>query len=266
LYFTGVSEGGLQWSGLLAEPKLPLWWVVVFIVATLFLNSFLLITSEAHWLRVWAMRTQVQKTTRSSMVWTAAVWCLLIAMGLLSVGITSHPSLDGAIDVVNHLSQFSPFFGVLFWIAAAAAIFSTADSQIYSLLVISAFDTKTGQSSNTPRYIQNPLFASLTVAAVFTLAMLMLDESGINFEVVVFFVFPIFLCLVPAVVEYILRGICSLWPILTSIGLYAACGLGMIIFPSFSFPLSLSAPLMPALVSALLWITLRNSPRPPLTD
>jgi hypothetical protein len=200
------------------------------------------------------MREQVHKATKQSMIWTSLVWFMLIVMGLLVVGVTSSYGLEAVADIVNHLKHYSVAFSLLFWTAATAAIFSTADSQIYSFLLVESFDPRTGTSCDTPRYVSFPLWTSAIIAMVFTSVFALVDISQFPFEPIVFFVFPIFLCLVPAIVEYFIRGECSLTPILIGLGLYMACGLGMVLLPNYSFPLSLAAPLMPGLVSGVVYL------------
>jgi hypothetical protein len=248
------GSAGFGASLLLASPKFPISWCIIFVAATLFLNSFLLLTSEAHWLRVWTMRDQVQTKTPASTATTAVVWLLLVAVGLVIPIMTSKVGLDAVIDIVKKLGNSSVLFSAGFWVAAIAAMFSTTDAQIYSFLVVSSFDTKSGNINEAPKFVASPLLSATFVALCFAAVYAIVEKSGYPFEPIVFFVFPVFLCAVPAFVQMICEGRASTAPISVSIVLYLLCGLGMILFPADRFPLSLAAPLMPALVSAAIFV------------
>jgi hypothetical protein len=241
-------------------PKFPFLWCVVFLVATFFLNSFLLVTSEAHWLRVWTMREQVRAATLTSAVTTALVWLILVFVGFLVVILTTGVGLDGVIDVMNPLGKLSALFTAGFWIAVIAVMFSTTDAQIYSFLVVSSFNTRTGEINEAPQFLATPVVSSTAIALCYAAVYVFVEISHYPFEPIVFFVFPIFLCAAPAFVSVISRGKATAMPVFISILLYGVCGAGMILFPGYSFPLSLAAPLMPGLIS--LGIAMRSRTRP----
>lgn len=247
----------LDSQNLVSPPKFPVVWCIIFSVATLFLNSFLLVTSESHWVRVWSMRDQVQTATSRSLMVTAVVWIILIFMGLLIVALTKRVGLEAVVDVVHALMTSSRLFSIAFWVAAIAAMASTADAQIYSFLLISSFKSSDGTLTEVPRFVTWPFVSAAVVAMIFSTIFLAVEASKFPFEAIVFFIFPIFLCVVPAFVELMCTQRVTPHGMLVSIGLYAACGVAMVLFPAFSFPLSLSAPLMPALVSV--WIYFRSS-------
>jgi hypothetical protein len=251
-----LAEGSPNLSAnlLLAPPKFPVWWCIIFVIATLFLNSFLILTSEAHWLRVWTMRDQVENNTPASTGTTAIVWLFLVIVGLIVPILTSKVGLDGVVEIVKKLGESSVFFSAAFWIAAIAAMFSATDAQIYSFLVVSSFDTKSGNLNQAPKFVASPLLSSAFVALCFAAVYAIVEESKYPFEPIVFFVFPMFLCSVPAFVQMICNERVSAIPIAISIALYLLCGLGMMLFPAYNFPLSLAAPLMPALVSGVIFL------------
>jgi hypothetical protein len=254
--FTYVHTFNLDF--LASPPTFPIAWCLLFAAATLFLNAFLLVTSEAHWLRVWTMGNKVRSATAVSLGTTGVVWAFLILVGLLVIGVTNNIGWEAVVDVVTLLRQQSVWFSVAFWVAAVAAIFSTADGQIYSFLVISAFDSKTGQLDQRPVIVRYPFYSALAVAAVFTLVFVLVEISQFPFEPIVFFLFPIFLCIVPAFVQLMRTGRVTTGPIIASIVLYAVCGIAMIALPEWRFPISLAAPLMPALVCVGIVATTRR--------
>jgi len=260
--YVAVSSGGFSLEPFTRPPKLPEAYCIIFVVATLFLNSFLLITSEPHWLRVWTMRDRVQSATMMSLATAMAVWTFLIIAGFLIVTITQRIGLDAVVDAVKELKTYSIVWSIAFWVSVVAAIFSTADTQLYSFLVLSAFDSKTGKLHPAPRFIRVPFLSALVVAVAFSVIFWLIEISRFPFEPIVFFVFPIFLCSVPAFVELLWTDHVRAAPMLVSIGLYLCCGLAMILLPAYSFPLSLAAPLMPALVSLAVLVLPRTKEAP----
>jgi hypothetical protein len=86
----------------------------------------------------------------------------------------------------------------------------------------------------------------------------LVEISQFPFEPIVFFLFPIFLCIVPAFVQLMRTGRVTTGPIIASIVLYAVCGIAMIALPEWRFPISLAAPLMPALVCVGIVATTRR--------
>lgn len=236
-------------ASLVAEPKLPLPEVTTFIIATIFLNAFILLTSESHWLRVWAMRDHVRRSTLSGSVLMAITWLMLIATGLLIAATIKGVGTPTVVELVQNLDKVSPIFVVGFWMAATAALYSTADTQLYSFLLVAAFDNETGQVSPDSRIAKSPLISAVVISIFFSAAYVAVAKFDIPFEQIVFFIFPIFLCLVPSLVELLKRQTISPGPMIASISLYLLCGLGMILLPKYSFFFSLGAPLMPAIVA-----------------
>ena len=254
----GVLVGSFQLAGeqsnnatqlLTAAPKLPIAETLVFVVATIFLNSFILLTGESHWIRVWAMRSQVKRATVSAGIAMAVTWLLLIAAGLLIAGNFPDGGIQTVTQLIAKLGEISPIFFVAFWMAASAALFSTADTQVYSFLLVGAFDSSSGEVRTNSAIAKSPFLAAIAIAIVFSITYFGVQYFSLPFEQIVFFTFPLFLCLVPGLIQILKNDKITPTPMALALILYLLCGLGMIIFPSHSFFFSLGAPLMPAAVS-----------------
>ena len=242
------SSGALNL--LTAPPKLPLPETITFVVATIFLNSFILLTGESHWIRVWAMRSQVAKSTVRAGIVMAVTWLLLIAIGLLIATTYTGGGALSVIQLVNALANLSLIYVIGFWMAGTAALFSTADAQVYSFLLVAAFNPEKGEIETKSAIIKFPLFAALSIALAFSGLYFLVTEWKLPFEQIVFFVFPLFLCLVPGLIQILKGHQVSAGPMSVALCLYLVCGIGMIVSSKFEFFFSLGAPLMPAIVAA----------------
>lgn len=58
-------------------------------------------------------------------------------------------------------------FSAVFWIGGIAALFSTADVSLYSLLVVLAFNTKSGTLHNRAMADIRPILNAVVTASVF---------------------------------------------------------------------------------------------------
>jgi hypothetical protein len=228
--------------------------IFLFVVMTFFLNSFLLLTTESHWIRVWTMRSQVSTTTLTSMFVTALLWAILIVIGLFAVLSVKGPGIDAVVDLVRVVGNISPIYTVGFWIAAVAALLSTCDAQLYSLLLVWAFNSRTGKIEGMPSLISNPSLFAFGAAIIFSVIFYIVSERNFPLEPIVFFVFPVFICLLPSMVQLIKSDRLSLAPIILAVLAYGICGLGMLLIPDQKFAFAFAAPLMSAIVSALVLV------------
>lgn len=250
-----LSKSGAVPLNLLVEaPRLPLPETLVFVVATIFLNSFILLTGEPHWIRVWAMGSQVRKSTLAASSMMAMMWLLLIAVGLMISSRYASVGEATVVELVKDLGGLHPIFYVAFWMAATAALFSTADTQAYSFLLVAAFDPKEGAIRKESAIARHPFLSATICAALFALVLYLVKTFKLPFEQIVFFTFPLFLCLVPGMIQILRGGKPSPWPMRVSLTGYFLCGLGMVLLPAQSFFFSLGAPLVPALVSVGVWL------------
>ena len=232
----------------------------LFALSVVFLNSFLVLVTQPHWLRVWMFgkkETQLQVTSLSI---TSGVWLLLVLIGALaSVAVTDQRAkIDDGMGVVvfflRHLADVSPLFAVAFWIAGMAALFSTSDGQIYSFLLIERFDPRTGTIGDPSFATLRPAYRSAVTAALFALIYGLVRLLEIPFDQLVLVLLPSCLNIVPPLVLAV-RGVpqapAFLW---TSLVLYGVCAvLGLMAHPNAQI-FAVAAPLMSMLVSAVAFV------------
>jgi len=172
---------------------------IIFFVHLMIVNGFIVLTSEAHWLRMWVFSTKELTMQVRAQMLTASIWAILILVGLVA------SQLTGAIDTANvsgllgHLSDVSPIFLIAFWVGATAALFSTADSQIYCFRLVRSFSCKTGRISEVgaakPSFVV-ALGGSILTAGVYYCV----RRIGVPFDKIVFVLLPLTLNFVPALV------------------------------------------------------------------
>jgi hypothetical protein len=154
-------------------------------------------------------------------------------------------------DFLHQLSGVSILFLSAFWIGAMAALFSTADAQIYSFLVVREFNSKTGAVDNPQMAAIRPLKFALATTAVFAICFAIVDYTKIDFDQLVFLIFPVALNILPAFVRVVSNKMQSANYIWISVGLYAIFALLSAIRPSSEFFWRLLPPLMPMVVSVV---------------
>lgn len=99
---------------------------------------------------------------------------------------------------VDLLTGVNPFLSFVFWMAAIAALFSTADSQIYAALITYRFDPQSG-SMKAGDF--RPTYLALAFAVGFCLLYLVIRYLEIPFEKLIFAIVPSALVLLPVLVD-----------------------------------------------------------------
>ncbi|WP_459858911.1 SLC5/6 family protein [Dongia sp. agr-C8] len=243
------------------QPKLSATEGIVFVIATIFLNSFLTAASEAHWVRVWSLRRYViSHQVRSALV-TSATWTVLIVIGLLAGVITTSVSQQAVAELLSEVASLSPVFVAAFWVAGVSALFSTSDAQIYSALLVFSFQPRNGSMTEVAGIVRRPFLVSLILAALLTVIYALVRAYEIPFEKLIFLLFPIFLNAVPAIVLGALGRKVTPAPAAISICLYAACSVAGLLQSRNELLWTLAAPLMPAVVTlvAIGWPAYRRN-------
>jgi hypothetical protein len=236
---------------------------ILFALSCVFLNSFLVLVTQPHWLRVWMFREKVIKLQIGSISLTCAIWILLVLIGLLASIVLTASGADDTrtfrgdevvLKFLTQLTDISPLFAVSFWVAGMAALFSTADAQIYSFFLIERFSPNEAKIRNTDVSSLKPLLHSTAAAIVFSAFYAFVRVLEVPFDRLVLVLLPCCLNIVPALV-LAARGMPQQPAlILVSIFLYSVCGvLGLMEFPSAQM-FAVAAPLMPvalAIIAAL---------------
>ena len=226
---------------------------ILFIIQVLSLNLFLVLVTEPHWLRVWMFGIKESKLQKSSTLTTGLLWGVLALIGLYGYEITLKPSGPVAIiSLLQKLSSFSKLFLVAFWVGGMAALFSTADGQIYSLLVVKKFDHKTGFLHENKLRIK-PFLMSVAGATLFSLLFIIVKYFKLPFEKMIFIAIPFCLNIIPAFVFSILKIRQKPIFIIISILLYITCSILGFFQSSNEFSWTLLAPFCPIAISIIIY-------------
>lgn len=259
LIITSGVPHSWQDIGTVLTPKLDWKSSIAFFFATIFLNLFLILVSEAHWLRVWVFGEKETKLQPKAQVGTSIIWLLLIIIGIVVglLGITSYGK-DGVTDLIIKLIAISPLFLVGFWIAGTAALFSTTDTQFYSVFLVKSFNAKSGKINTDELNKIKPLRTSLLISLVFCVIYYAVITLKLPFEKLVFLLLPICMNIVPAFFR-MYKGLAQK-PIYLyiSIILYVLASIKALTDPHNEFFFTVAAPLMPFFVSIISIIFHKN--------
>jgi hypothetical protein len=236
----------------IATPALPIGICVLFVLHNICLNGLLLLTTEAHWLRIWIFRQREIQYLPSSSLWTGAVWAVLIALGFMAFYASDQAiGVKGVAGLLTKLNDLSIVFSAIFWIGGISALFSTADETLYSLLVVSAFNTESGKLNDRLMANIQPYLMSAVVAAFFAGGYALIEVFQLPVEKLLFIVFPLSLNVFPAFVRAF-RGLPQRpWYIILSLLLYSMCAALGLKQPESQFAWTLAAALAPILVGII---------------
>jgi hypothetical protein len=228
---------------------------ILFGLHVIFLNLFLVLVTEGHWLRLWIFGKREIEMQVKSLLSTSIIWLLLILVGLFSYQLSNANLGENAIvGILERLNSFSSIFIVFFWFGGVAALFSAADAQIYSFLLVNEFDTAKGKLTNKLMDKISPLLLALMFSVIFTLGYFIVRKFQLNFEKIVFIIVPLSLNLLPAFVRAAKHA--KQMPVLNllSILLYIILSVLGIFKPADEFSWTLAAALMPILLSIIAFI------------
>lgn len=237
------------------QPLLPLRDCVLFALHVLCLNAFLVVVTEPHWLRVWAFRQKETEVQVRSLAATSGIWLLLIAVGFCAFVTTGKVGEESIVGLLTALYETSPVFVVAFWVGGMAALFSTADGQIYSWLLVTDFDTATGRLRNRLISELRPHLWGVVAGIMFGTAYYLVRYFDIPFEKIVFVVIPLCLNAIPAFALLCAGKRPHPAFTLASLILYSAAAIYGFVQPEDQFTATLLAGLMPILVASVALVT-----------
>ncbi len=233
------------------EPIVPPSVLVLFVFHVVVANAFLTLVSESHWLRLWVFSDNEVKQQIPAQVGTALVWTLLIFIGLLASGLTGTVDTENVAKLLGRLKEYSALFVMAFWLGGTAALFSTADAQIYGFRLVMAFDIRTGAIPDQAVSSRSPILVAIAAGLAAALLYVVVRAGDIPFDKIVFILLPITLNLLPAFVQLAFGYTVRLWPILISLIIYVIlAGVGFTM-PENQLAATLAAALAPIVVSAI---------------
>jgi hypothetical protein len=226
---------------------------LLFAIQLTSLNFLLVLVTEPHWLRIWIFRRRETEMQLRSTGATAALWLGLILIGLFAFQLSGkqQAGVPVILGLLQELSKLSGTYLVAFWIGGMAALFASADTQIYSALLVNEFDIRTGQIKDLRMTSIQPLRKALLATIGF--AVLYGVDSGLNlqFDKVMFIVLPVCLNLFPAFVALALGRRHAHLYVWSSLVLYVFCSVMGLLEPANQYTMTLLAPVVPIIVSGV---------------
>ncbi|MDA3943106.1 MAG: hypothetical protein PF694_06155 [Bacteroidetes bacterium] len=244
-------------SGIVIEPSIILKPILgikeifLFSMHVIFLNAFLVFVTEGHWLRLWVFNDNETKVQTKSIVSTAIIWALLSAIGLLTFSQINSVGTEAVSSLILKLGDISYLFPIAFWIGATAALFSTADTQVYSLLLVNSWNPKSGQLSNKLTKNIKALPIAILASLTFAIAYFIVRFFNIPFEKIIFIIIPMCLNLLPAFVRLIKNYSPKPWLVLVSLFIYSCFAVYGFIKPESEMSMTLAASMVPLFFSLL---------------
>jgi hypothetical protein len=220
---------------------------LMFVFHVIILNLFAIVISEGHWLRVWIFGQREMTMQPLAVKSTSMTILILIIIGLLAAAFTQRVGNEGVADLLLKIQEVTgnPIFLCAFWVAATCALFSTTDAQIYSFLVVRAFDPSKGVLSTNSSRPNNDLLLSLGVSAFAVGSYLLVRHFGLPFEKLIFLIIPWNLNILPAFAAVMTKRPPSPLIMLGSLALYVLCGIAGLLQPQSNFFWTLTAALVP---------------------
>jgi len=228
---------------------------ILFAIQVISLNFILVLVTEPHWLRVWIFGAKETRLQGSSTFATAILWGILAILGLFAFPLSGQKiGEDAILALLTQMSGVSTVFLVAFWIGGMAALFASADSQIYSFLLVKEFQVSTGKVREVLMSNMKPFRLSLLTSIAFALTYAVVRSFDIPFEKMIFVVLPVCLNVFPAFVLAVLDEKQKPSFIIISLFLYIVCSFMGFTQPSNQFSWTLLAPFCPILVSGYIFL------------
>ena len=237
--------------GALGVPLLGWQQCLMFAFHVSVINSLQILSTEPHWMRMWLFRDKVRPLQAKAMGVTACLWLVMLFHGLLAYAITGQAG-DGAVaESVQKMSAITPLFLMLFWLAAVGALFSTADSQTYSFLLVWQFDATSGKLREKLMANIHPIIHGAVVAGVFAGFYALFIALGINTTKIIFAIMPTCVNLAIPFILLAFGRIPSAWVVLTSLVFYVPTVIISLVRPPTEFYWSLGGVFIPVVVALI---------------
>lgn len=224
--------------------------LLLFVVHVFIANALLGMMSESHWLRMWVFENKEVQQQVPAQMGTGVVWAALIVVGLIGSSITGKVDTENVGLLLSSLKEVSPVFVMAFWLGGTAALFSTADSQIYGFRLVFSFDTNKGEIPGGSVSVKHPLAVSIGAATLAAAVYLGVRTFAIPFDKIVFVLLPLTLNLLPAFLQLAFGRRVTAMPILISLGGYLSLATAGFFMPEAQLAYSLAAAIVPVIVGA----------------
>ena len=237
------------------QPVLSFWQCVAFAIHVLFLNAFLVVVSEGHWLRLWIFDKKERDEQKTSIWGLAILWIFLMVVGFFASDVSGKQFGEAAtVGLLSKLTAISWAFPVAFWLGGTAALFSSSDAAIYSFLIVRRFNSSTGKLDQMRMAEIKPMWYALLTTILFGIVYAIVRYFRLPFEKIVFVIIPLATNILPAFI-FAIRG-CPQKPafVWVSLLLYVAVSIVGFFKASQNFFWTLSDVLVPLGVIILAWL------------
>lgn len=222
---------------------------ILFGLHVLFLNTFLVLVTEGHWLRLWIFGKNEIKYQSISIGATTVLWILLSLVGIFTYPLVEAVGNDAIPKLLTILGNYSILFPMVFWIGGTAALFSTSDMQVYSLLLVNSWNTKSGELSEKKSSNLNPIKISFLISISFAVAYYLTRILHMPFEKIIFIIIPMSLNVLPAIVRLVRKLPPKPILIILSLAIYLLFAAYGFIKPDMEMTMTLAASLVPIFFS-----------------
>lgn len=238
-------------------PVLPWGMGAIFCFHVLVLNLFQVICTEPHWYRLWLFKNVEITSQSQGVIGTGLVWIFFLFVGFSTFAITGQFGQQGIEILLSKFSVSNPYFIFFFWMAAAGALFSTVDAQLYSILLISRYKVSNGTLPITSKRFNNPFVVAVSFSVAFGIFYFLATKYKdlFPFEKILFVIVPFSTVLLPLFIQKYTDRVPKLKTLLTSIfGFITVAAIGFCL-PQSNYDFTLSAIFFPALVSIIIVLT-----------
>lgn len=234
---------------------------IIFAFHVLVLNLFQVLCTEPHWFRLWLFKEVEITSQKKAVIGTGAIWIILLFIGFSSFALSGKVGEEGVASLLDYFGKANPYFILLFWMAAAGALFSTVDTQMYSILLVSSFDAKSGKLPMNSKRFSSELSISVVTAFIYAILYFIVVKFQLPFEKILLFVVPFGVVVLPLfIAKYTDRKPTRTSLIISAIGYIVVGSIGFIL-PELNFHATLSAVFVPVVVSVLVVLTQKKVPQ-----
>lgn len=245
-----AKDASISFTSSLIQPIVDTKTIALFVIHVIFLNAFLVLTTEPHWLRLWIFQNKETETQIKSTFSTAVIWAILVFIGLIASALSQGGAgVNVIVNLVNQLTQLSLIFVVAFWFAAVCALFTTSDAQTYSWLIVKNFNTRSGGLEEDNLSNIKPFKYALMASITFALIYYVVRSYAIPFEKLVFLIIPLSLNTLPAITQLAFKRQPTPGPMFVSSALFITFGVCGFFQPDSELVWTLSAALVPVIVA-----------------
>lgn len=255
LYILITSPPSTNVAPALFTPLAPPITLALFVVHVLVLNTAFVLVTEGHWFRLWLFDKIEITGQKAAVLTTSLTWALLALIGCMAIGVSTGVGNGGVVDLITKLSELHPLLVFIFWIVGSAALFSTADAQLFHFILVKNFDPKTGQMMDDVNRPVRPLIQALSAAIGMSVLYIVIRYFELPFEKLVFTITPLCANILPSLVASATNRPPPLALTVCSLAIYVMFSAVGLIQPDNALTWTLAAACVPVVCTAIMLAT-----------